>query len=51
MEEFIMRTIMVAAAAMLSLAARVESLRREGSDANGAKRTCRERRKRVDLTK
>src|SRR3984893_11096469 len=29
----------------------VESLRCEGSDAIGAKRTCRERRKRVDLTK
>jgi hypothetical protein len=30
---------------------RVESLRCEGSDAIGAKRTCRERRERVDLTK
>jgi hypothetical protein len=29
----------------------VESLRCEGSDAIGAKRTCRERRERVDLTK
>jgi hypothetical protein len=29
----------------------VESLRCEGSDAIGAKRTCRERRKRVDMTK
>jgi hypothetical protein len=29
----------------------LESLRCEGSDAIGAKRTCRERRKRVDLTK
>jgi hypothetical protein len=33
------------------LAHRVESLRCEGSDAIGAKRTCRERRERVDLTK
>src|ERR1700730_3871526 len=33
------------------LAHRVESLRCEGSDAIGAKRTCREPRKRVDLTK
>src|ERR1700730_1991842 len=33
------------------LAHRVESLRCERSDAIGAKRTCRERRKRVDLTK
>jgi hypothetical protein len=33
------------------LARRVESLRCEGSDAIGAKRTCRERRERVDLTK
>jgi hypothetical protein len=33
------------------LAHRVESLRCEGSDAMRAKRTCRERRKRVDLTK
>src|SRR4029077_21188508 len=30
---------------------RVDSLRCEGSDAIGAKRTCRERRQRVDLTK
>jgi hypothetical protein len=30
---------------------RVDSLRCEGSDAIGAKRTCRERRERVDLTK
>jgi hypothetical protein len=30
---------------------RVELLRCEGSDAIGAKRTCRERRERVDLTK
>src|SRR4029077_4442314 len=30
---------------------RVESLRCESSDAIGAKRTCRERRERVDLTK
>src|ERR1700730_10667763 len=30
---------------------RVESLRCEDSDAIGAKRTCRERRERVDLTK
>jgi len=30
---------------------RVDLLRCEGSDAMGAKRTCRERRKRVDLTK
>src|SRR6516225_4645798 len=35
----------------LLLAHRVESLRCEGSDAIGAKRTCRERRERVDLTK
>src|ERR1700736_1379181 len=34
-----------------SLAHRVDSLRCEGSDAIGAKRTCRERRERVDLTK
>jgi Protein of unknown function (DUF1236) len=33
------------------MAHRVESLRCEGSDAIGAKRACRERRKRVDLTK
>src|ERR1700730_4784109 len=33
------------------MAHRVDSLRCEGSDAVGAKRTCRERRKRVDLTK
>ena len=33
------------------LAHRVESLWCEGSDAIGAKRTCRERRERVDLTK
>jgi hypothetical protein len=33
------------------MAHRVESLRCEGSEAIGAKRTCRERRKRVDLTK
>jgi hypothetical protein len=33
------------------LAHRVDSLRCEGSDAIGAKRTCRERRKQVDLTK
>jgi hypothetical protein len=33
------------------MAHRVESLRCEGSDAIGAKRTCRERRERVDLTK
>ena len=33
------------------LAHRVESLRCEGSDAIGAKRACRERRERVDLTK
>jgi hypothetical protein len=33
------------------LAHRVDSLRCEGSDAIGAKRTCRERRERVDLTK
>jgi len=33
------------------LAHRIESLRCEGSDAIGAKRTCRERRERVDLTK
>jgi hypothetical protein len=33
------------------MAHRVESLRCEGSDAIGAKRTCRERRKRIDLTK
>jgi hypothetical protein len=33
------------------VAHRVDSLRCEGSDAIGAKRTCRERRKRVDLTK
>src|SRR6476620_4766423 len=36
---------------MCRCAHRVESLRCEGSDAIGAKRTCRERRKRVDLTK
>src|SRR3984893_11209903 len=35
----------------LLMAHRVESLRCEGSDAIGAKRTCRERRERVDLTK
>jgi hypothetical protein len=35
----------------LLLAHRVDSLRCEGSDAIGAKRTCRERRERVDLTK
>jgi len=35
----------------LFMAHRVESLRCEGSDAIGAKRTCRERRERVDLTK
>jgi hypothetical protein len=35
----------------LLLALFVESLRCEGSDAIGAKRTCRERRERVDLTK
>jgi hypothetical protein len=33
------------------LAHRVDSLRCEGSDAIGAKRTCRERWERVDLTK
>jgi hypothetical protein len=33
------------------LAHRVDSLRCEGSDAMGAKRTCREHRERVDLTK
>jgi hypothetical protein len=33
------------------LAHRVDSLKCEGSDAIGAKRTCRERRERVDLTK
>ena len=33
------------------MAHHVESLRCEGSDAIGAKRTCRERRERVDLTK
>ncbi len=33
------------------LAHRVDSLRCEGSDAIGAKRTCRERQERVDLTK
>jgi hypothetical protein len=33
------------------MAHRVESLRCEGSDAIGTKRTCRERRERVDLTK
>jgi hypothetical protein len=33
------------------MAHRVGSLRWEGSDAIGAKRTCRERRERVDLTK
>ena len=33
------------------LAHRVDSLRCEGLDAIGAKRTCRERRERVDLTK
>jgi hypothetical protein len=33
------------------LAHRVGSLRCEGSDAIGAKRTCRERRERIDLTK
>jgi hypothetical protein len=33
------------------MAHRIESLRSEGSDAIGAKRTCRERRERVDLTK
>jgi hypothetical protein len=33
------------------MAHRVDSLRCEGSDAIGAKRTCQERRKRVDLTK
>jgi hypothetical protein len=33
------------------VAHRVDSLRCEGSDAVGAKRTCRERRERVDLTK
>jgi hypothetical protein len=33
------------------VAHRVDSLRCEGSDAIGAKRTCRERRERVDLTK
>ena len=33
------------------MAHRVDSLRCEGSDAIGAKRTCRERRERVDLTK
>jgi hypothetical protein len=33
------------------MAHRVESLRCEGSDAIGAKRTCRERRERIDLTK
>jgi hypothetical protein len=38
--------------AYVSLCAhRVDSLRCEGSDAIGAKRTCRERRERVDLTK
>jgi hypothetical protein len=35
----------------LLVAHRVESLRCEGSDAIGAKRTCRELRERVDLTK
>src|SRR6202047_1236335 len=35
----------------LLLAHRVDSLRCEGSDAIGPKRTCRERRERVDLTK
>jgi hypothetical protein len=35
----------------LLVAHRVDSLRCEGSDAIGAKRTCRERRERVDLTK
>jgi hypothetical protein len=35
----------------LQLAHRVDSLRRESSDAIGAKRTCRERRDRVDLAK
>jgi hypothetical protein len=34
-----------------AMAHRVESLRCEGSDAIGAKRTCRERRERVDLKK
>jgi hypothetical protein len=33
------------------VAHRVDSLRCEGSDAIGAKRTCRKRRERVDLTK
>jgi hypothetical protein len=33
------------------MAHRVDSLRCEGSDAIGAKRTCRERRERVDPTK
>jgi hypothetical protein len=33
------------------MAHRVDSLRCEGSDAIGAKRKCRERRERVDLTK
>ena len=33
------------------LAHRVDSLRCEGSDAIGAKRTCRERPERIDLTK
>jgi hypothetical protein len=33
------------------VAHRVDSLRCEGSDAIGAKRTCRERRERVDPTK
>jgi len=34
----------------LLVAHRVDSLRCEGSDAIGAKRTCRERRERVDLS-
>jgi hypothetical protein len=42
---------MFAALHMSALAHRVESLRCKGSDAIGAKRTCRERRERVDLTK
>ena len=40
-----------APAQVWNLAHRVELLRCEGSDAIGAKRTCRERRERVDVTK
>jgi hypothetical protein len=40
-----------AALALAAATHRVDSLRCEGSDAMGAKRTCRERRQPVDLTK